>query len=64
MPRLTRWRSRRGCFGYPIEFVYSFEAIRAKYNDNGLTEYDLSYPWLNDGIRHNKALFSDDTQMT
>ncbi len=51
-------------FGYPIEFVYSFEAIRAKYDDNGLTAYDLSYPWLHDGIRHTKALFSDDTQMT
>lgn len=50
--------------GYPLEFVNSFEVIRAKYDDNGLTEYDLSYPWLEDYLRHYKALFSDDTQMT
>lgn len=49
-------------FGYPVEFVSSFEEIRAKYDDNGVVEYDLSYPWL-DGI-YDKALFSDDTQMT
>lgn len=49
-------------FGYPVEFVYSFEEIRAKYDDNGIVEYDLSYPWLNE--KYEKALFSDDTQMT
>ncbi len=50
--------------GYPIEFIYSFEEIRAKYGEEGLTEYDKSYPWLEDSLRHDKALFSDDTQMT
>lgn len=50
--------------GYPIEFVYSYEEIRAKYGEKGLTEYDTSYPWLEDYLRHYKALFSDDTQMT
>lgn len=49
-------------FGYPVEFVGSFEEIRAKYDDNGVVEYDLSYPWLDE--KHDKALFSDDTQMT
>lgn len=48
--------------GYPVEFVGSFEEIRANYGDNGISEYDLSYPWL-EGT-YNKALFSDDTQMT
>lgn len=48
--------------GYPVEFVGSFEEIRAKYDDNGIVEYDLSYPWLNE--KFDKALFSDDTQMT
>lgn len=49
-------------FGYPVEFVSSFEEIRAKYDDNGIVEYDLSYPWLEE--RFDKAQFSDDTQMT
>ncbi|MBD5184009.1 MAG: ADP-ribosylglycohydrolase family protein [Bacteroidales bacterium] len=49
-------------FGYPVEFVSSFEEIRAKYDDNGIVEYDLSYPWLEETF--DKALFSDDTQMT
>lgn len=42
-------------FVYPVEFVSSFEEIRAKYDDNGIIEYDLSYPWLED--TYDKALF-------
>lgn len=49
-------------FGYPVEFVNSFEEICAKYGDNGINEYDLSYPWLDE--KCDKALFSDDTQMS
>lgn len=49
-------------FGYPVEFVYSFERIRAKYGEEGFTDYDLSYPWLDE--KSDKALFSDDTQMS
>lgn len=49
-------------FGYPVEFVNSFEEIRARYGENGIEEYDLSYPWLED--KFSKALISDDTQMT
>lgn len=48
--------------GYPVEFVYSFEEIRAKYGDNGIVGYDMSYPWLDE--KFDEALFSDDTQMT
>lgn len=48
--------------GYPVEFVYSFEGIRAKYGEEGVTEYDKSYPWLDES--YTEALFSDDTQMT
>lgn len=48
--------------GYPVEFVYSFEEIRARYGEEGVTEYDLSYPWLDE--KFDKALLSDDTQMT
>lgn len=51
-------------FGYPVEFVYSFDEIRYKYGEDGVTEYDKSYPWLEERYRHHKALFSDDTQMT
>lgn len=48
--------------GYPIEFVSSFNEIRTKYGENGIEDYDLSYPWLDD--KFYAALFSDDTQMT
>lgn len=51
-------------FGYPVEFVNSFEMIQAKYGEKGITEYDKSYPWLDEHIHHYKALLSDDTQMT
>lgn len=49
-------------FGYPVEFVNSFEEIKAKYDDNGIVEYDFSYTWLEE--KYDMALFSDDTQMT
>lgn len=48
--------------GYPVEFVNSFEEIKSKYGDNGIVEYDMSYPWLDEKL--DKVLFSDDTQMT
>lgn len=50
--------------GYPVEFIYSFDEIRARYGEEGVTDYDMSYPWLDDFVRHYEALFSDDTQMT
>lgn len=49
-------------FGYPVEFVNSFEEIKAKYGEEGITAYDTSYTWLYE--KFDKALFSDDTQMT
>lgn len=48
--------------GYPIEFVYSFNDICARYGKEGITDFDMSYPWLES--EEKKALFSDDTQMT
>lgn len=51
-------------FGYPVEFVNSFHGISAKYGDNGIIEYDMSYTWLDSCFRNHKALLSDDTQMT
>ena len=47
--------------GYPVEFM-SYAEILAKYGEDGITAYDTSYPWLNE--KFDKALFSDDTQMT
>lgn len=51
-------------FGYPVEFIYSHDEIVAKYGDDGIIEFDKSYSWLEDYLRHYQALFSDDTQMT
>ena len=51
-------------FGYPLEFIPTLQDIQKKYGESGLTEYDLSYPWLDERYRYQKALFSDDTQMT
>lgn len=48
--------------GYPVEFVGSFEQIRFKYGEEGVTDYDLNYEWLQPGF--DKAQFSDDTQMS
>ena len=48
--------------GYPIEFVYSFNDICARYGKEGITDFDMSYPWLES--EEKKALFSDDTLMT
>lgn len=48
--------------GYPIEFVYSFNDICARYGKEGITDFDMSYPWLES--EEKKALFTDDTQMT
>lgn len=41
--------------GYPVEFVYSFQEIQAKYGQDGITEYDKSYPWLEEHLRYDKA---------
>lgn len=42
--------------GYPIEF-YSYDGITSKFGSNGIQEYKLDK-------KSNKALISDDTQMT
>lgn len=47
--------------GYPVEFIYSFDEIAAKYGTEGITNFD--YGPLSDK-NHGKAQISDDTQMT
>lgn len=48
--------------GYPVEFTGSFDDIRARYGEKGITGYDLDYRWSEPS--YDKAQFSDDTQMT
>lgn len=48
--------------GYPVEFIGSFQQIKARYGEEGVLEFDLSYPET--GAGDQVALFSDDTQMT
>ena len=50
--------------GYPVEFICSYEAIRAKYGENGITRLDTCQHGLSAEEPVGKAVFSDDTQMT
>lgn len=50
--------------GYPIEFIYSFEGIQARYGERGITRLDTKQFWLDDEEQNGKAVVSDDTQMT
>ena len=48
--------------GYPVEFLKDFKKIRDVYGEKGITK--LTPPWSVDGEKYDKALISDDTQMT
>ena len=50
--------------GYPVEFIYSFEEIQARYGERGITRLDIKQHWLEDAEQAGKAVVSDDTQMT
>ena len=50
--------------GYPVEFIYSFEGIQARYGERGITRLDTKQLWLDDEEQSGKAVVSDDTQMT
>jgi len=50
--------------GYPVEFIYSFEGIQARYGERGITRLDTKQFWLDDDEQSGKAVVSDDTQMT
>lgn len=50
--------------GYPIEFIFSFKAIQSRYGENGITRLDTRQHWLPEEEQADKAVFSDDTQMT
>ena len=50
--------------GYPVEFIYSFKEIQARYGERGITRLDTKQHWLDDEKQAGKAVVSDDTQMT
>ena len=50
--------------GYPVEFIYSFEEIQARYGEKGITRLDTYQHWLGEEEQTGKAVVSDDTQMT
>ena len=50
--------------GYPVEFIYSFEGIQARYGERGITRLDTTQHWLPEEEQVGKAVVSDDTQMT
>ena len=50
--------------GYPVEFIYSFEGIQARYGEQGITRLDTNQHWLDEDKQVGKAVVSDDTQMT
>ena len=49
--------------GYPVEFIDSFEGIKAHYSERGITRLDVRWTDV-DSTSVGKAVISDDTQMT
>ena len=49
--------------GYPVEFIYSYEGILSRYGERGITRLDTKQ-YSREGEQNNKAVVSDDTQMT
>lgn len=47
--------------GYPVEFLFSFDAIQNRYGERGITSFDMTDYYMRDTA---KAEVSDDTQMT
>ena len=43
--------------GYPVEFIYSFEGIQARYGERGITRFDTKQFWLDDD---EQSGYSDD----
>ena len=50
--------------GYPVEFIYSFDKIQARYGAKGITCLDTTQYWLSEDQQTGNAVVSDDTQMT
>lgn len=41
--------------GYPVEFIYSYKDIQAKYGENGITKLDAIHHWTPNGESGSKA---------
>lgn len=50
--------------GYPVEFIHSYDGIQRRYGRNGITRFDTNHYWEGEDNTHDKAVISDDTQMT
>lgn len=50
--------------GYPVEFIYSYSGIQARYGERGITRLDTKQYSTEKYEQGNKAVVSDDTQMT
>lgn len=50
--------------GYPVEFISSYAGIQRKYGVGGITRLDTHQWWLEEDNGNEKAVVSDDTQMT
>ena len=50
--------------GYPVEFIYSFKEIQARYGERGITRLDTKRYRTDETGQNCKAVVSDDTQMT
>ena len=50
--------------GYPVEFIFSFKEIQARYGERGITRLDTRQHWLSEDAQVGKAVVSEDTQMT
>lgn len=48
--------------GYPVEFIKTYQGIIEQYGEKGITH--MAKPWAINGEPYQKALISDDTQMT
>ena len=50
--------------GYPVEFVNSYSGIQQRYGERGITRLDIRQYSPGRDVQKDKAVVSDDTQMT
>ena len=50
--------------GYPVEFVNSYSGIQSRYGERGITRLDIRQYSPGRDVQKDKAVVSDDTQMT
>ena len=50
--------------GYPVEFINTYEGIQERYGDRGITRLVPLKEWVDNECLSDKAVISDDTQMS